>query len=71
MVAFHDDQKKYDSPQMLEKLEKEMIECVELGNEILQMQKEVLSNPRYVRKTSSQNGNDEIDPQHVCELVKT
>lgn len=59
MVVFHDDPEKYDSPQMLAKLEKEMAECAELGKKVLEMEEEVIITPQYIRKATGQNDQDE------------
>jgi len=54
MVIFHDDPEKYDSPEMLAKLEKEMAECAELGKKVLEMEEEVVVSPQYIRKACGQ-----------------
>ncbi|KAG6801106.1 COP9 signalosome complex subunit 3 [Apis laboriosa] len=59
MVVFHDDPEKYNSPQMLAKLEKEMAACMELDKRVLEMEEEVVLTPQYVRKACGQNDQDD------------
>lgn len=59
MVVFHDDPEKYNSPQMLAKLEKEMQTCTELDKRVLEMEEEVVLTPQYVRKACGQNDQDD------------
>ncbi|CAK9806744.1 COP9 signalosome complex subunit 3 [Anthophora plagiata] len=59
MVVFHDDPEKYNSPQMLAKLEKEMATCMELDKRVLEMEEEVVLTPQYVRKACGQNDQDD------------
>lgn len=59
MVVFHDDPEKYNSPQMLAKLEKEMEACMELDKRVLEMEEEVVLTPQYVRKACGQNDQDD------------
>ncbi|KZC13479.1 PREDICTED: COP9 signalosome complex subunit 3 [Dufourea novaeangliae] len=59
MVVFHDDPEKYNSPQMLVKLEKEMAACMELDKRVLEMEEEVVLTPQYVRKACGQNEQDD------------
>lgn len=67
MVVFHDDPEKYNSPQMLAKLEKEMQTCAELDKRVLEMEEEVVLTPQYVRKTCGQNEQDDqtVGPTNV------
>ncbi|KAI4493348.1 hypothetical protein M0802_009408 [Mischocyttarus mexicanus] len=67
MVVFHDDPEKYNSPQMLAKLEKEMQTCAELDKRVLEMEEEVVLTPQYVRKTCGQNEQDDqtVGPANV------
>lgn len=67
MVVFHDDPEKYNSPQMLAKLEKEMQTCAELDKRVLEMEEEVVLTPQYVRKTCGQNDQDDqtVGPTNV------
>jgi len=51
MVVFHDDPEKYNSPNMLCKLEDEMTVCTELDRQIQKMEEEILVNPQYVKKS--------------------
>ncbi|KOX73551.1 COP9 signalosome complex subunit 3 [Melipona quadrifasciata] len=62
MVVFHDDPEKYNSPQMLAKLEKEMAACMELDKRVLEMEEEVVLTPQYVRKACGQNDQDDQTP---------
>ncbi|XP_066588607.1 COP9 signalosome complex subunit 3 [Prorops nasuta] len=62
MVIFHDDPEKYNSPQMLAKLEKEMAACIELDKRVLEMEEEVVVTPQYVRKACGQNDQDDQTP---------
>lgn len=59
MVVFHDDPEKYNSPEMLAKLEKEMAACMELDKQVLEMEEEVVLTPQYVRKACGQNDQDD------------
>ncbi|XP_076682822.1 COP9 signalosome subunit 3 isoform X2 [Andrena cerasifolii] len=59
MVVFHDDPEKYNSPEMLAKLEKEMAACMELDKRVLEMEEEVVLTPQYVRKACGQNEQDD------------
>ncbi|KAG7205429.1 hypothetical protein KM043_007422 [Ampulex compressa] len=59
MVVFHDDPEKYNSPQMLAKLEKEMAACTELDKRVLEMEEEVVLTPQYIRKACGQNDQDD------------
>ncbi|XP_017875016.1 COP9 signalosome complex subunit 3-like [Ceratina calcarata] len=59
MVVFHDDPEKYNSPEMLAKLEKEMAACMELDKRVLEMEEEVVLTPQYVRKACGQNDQDD------------
>ncbi|XP_014215702.1 COP9 signalosome complex subunit 3 [Copidosoma floridanum] len=59
MVIFHDDPEKYDSPEMLAKLENEMAECAELGKKVLEMEEEVVITPQYIRKACGQADQDD------------
>lgn len=59
MVVFHDDPEKYNSPQMLAKLEKEMAACMDLDKRVLEMEEEVVLTPQYVRKACGQNDQDD------------
>lgn len=59
MVVFHDDPEKYNSPQMLAKLEKEMAACAELDKRVQEMEEEVIVTPQYVRKACGQNDQDD------------
>ncbi|XP_053974322.1 COP9 signalosome complex subunit 3 [Hylaeus anthracinus] len=59
MVVFHDDPEKYNSPQMLANLEKEMATCMELDKRVLEMEEEVVLTPQYVRKACGQNDQDD------------
>ncbi|XP_047360513.1 COP9 signalosome complex subunit 3 isoform X2 [Vespa velutina] len=67
MVVFHDDPEKYNSPQMLAKLQKEMQTCAELDKRVLEMEEEVVLTPQYVRKTCGQNDQDDqtVGPTNV------
>ncbi|XP_043251333.1 COP9 signalosome subunit 3 [Colletes latitarsis] len=60
MVVFHDDPEKYNSPQMLAKLEKEMAICMELDKRVLEMEEEVVLTPQYIRKACGQNDQDDL-----------
>ncbi|XP_076238191.1 COP9 signalosome subunit 3 [Calliopsis andreniformis] len=59
MVVFHDDPEKYNSPEMLAKLEKEMAACMELDKRVLEMEEEVVLTPQYVGKACGQNEQDD------------
>ncbi|XP_076172267.1 COP9 signalosome subunit 3 [Ptiloglossa arizonensis] len=59
MVVFHDDPEKYNSPQMLAKLEKEMAACMDLDKQVLEMEEEVVLTSQYVRKACGQNDQDD------------
>lgn len=59
MVVFHDDPEKYNSPQMLAKLEKEMAACMDLDKRVLEMEEEVVLTPQYVRKACGQSDQDD------------
>lgn len=59
MVIFHDDPEKYNSLQMLTKLEKEMATCTELDKKVLEMEDEVVVTPQFVRKLCIQNDMDD------------
>ncbi|XP_046610346.1 COP9 signalosome complex subunit 3 [Neodiprion virginianus] len=59
MVVFHDDPEKYNSPEMLARLEKEMEACTELDKRVLEMEEEVLLAPQYVRKVCCHVDQDE------------
>lgn len=58
MVIFHDDPEKYNSPNMLKKLEDEMAICKELDRKILQMEEDIMVNPQYVKKCCSTQDDD-------------
>ncbi|KAF6202310.1 hypothetical protein GE061_004708 [Apolygus lucorum] len=50
MVVFHDDPEKYNSPDMLCKLEDEMALTIDLDQRLQKMEEEILVNPQYVKK---------------------
>lgn len=50
MVVFHDDPEKYNSPEMLCKLEEEMGLTIDLDQRLQKMEEEILVNPQYVKK---------------------
>lgn len=58
MVIFHDDPEKYNSPNMLKKLEDEMAVCKELDRKIQQMEEDIMVNPQYVKKCCSTQDDD-------------
>ncbi|XP_075224412.1 COP9 signalosome subunit 3 isoform X2 [Lycorma delicatula] len=58
MVIFHDDPEKYNSPDMLQRLEYEMSMCTELDRRIQAMEEEILVNPQFVKKSSGPQEDD-------------
>lgn len=58
MVIFHDDPEKYNSPDMLQRLEYEMSMCTELDRRIQAMEEEILVNPQFVKKSCGTQEDD-------------
>jgi len=50
MVSFHDNPEKYNNPLIMEKLTKEMFECIEMNQNIKEMDKEITTHPHYIQK---------------------
>ncbi|BFZ17392.1 hypothetical protein BsWGS_20431 [Bradybaena similaris] len=58
MVQFHDNPEKYNSPNMLLELDKEMQLCIQLDNKLREMDREIAVNPQYVQKSSGIHEDD-------------
>ncbi|CAG5129749.1 unnamed protein product, partial [Candidula unifasciata] len=58
MVRFHDNPEKYNSPNMLLELDKEMQLCIQLDNQLREMDREIAVNPQYVQKSSGIHEDD-------------
>lgn len=50
MVSFHDNPEKYDNPQIMENLTKQMFACIEMDSNIKKMDKEITTHPHYIQK---------------------
>jgi len=58
MVRFHDNPEKYNSPNMLLELDKEMQLCIQLDSKLKEMDREISVNPQYVQKNSGIHEDD-------------
>lgn len=67
MVIFHDDPEKYNSPDMLQKLEYEMSICAELDRRIQEMEEEILIDSQYIKKSSGTQ-DDDIAPTQTPKM---
>ncbi|XP_039285710.1 LOW QUALITY PROTEIN: COP9 signalosome complex subunit 3 [Nilaparvata lugens] len=67
MVIFHDDPEKYNSPDMLQKLEYEMSICADLDRRIQEMEEEILIDSQYIKKSSGA-ADDDINPSQTPKM---
>ena len=64
MVSFHDNPEKYDNPQIMEHLTRQMFECIQMDANIKEMDKEIATHPHYIQKclnSSVVSGDDSSD----------
>ncbi|XP_059475246.1 COP9 signalosome complex subunit 3 [Neocloeon triangulifer] len=69
MVVFKEDPEKYNSPEMLQRLRKEMTICMELDRKIQAMEEEILVNPQFVKKAGI-GAEEEIPPPATAQTSK-
>jgi hypothetical protein len=50
MISFHDNPEKYDNPQVMENLTKQMFSCIEMDANIKEMDREITTHPHYIQK---------------------
>ncbi|RNA35429.1 COP9 signalosome complex subunit 3 [Brachionus plicatilis] len=63
MVSFHDNPEKYDNPSLTNQLTGEIFGCIDMENNIKQMENEISTHPHYIQKCQANAGTgiDEID----------
>lgn len=50
MVSFHDNPEKYNNPVIMESLMKEMFNCIQMDQNLKNMDKEITTHPHYIQK---------------------
>nr|CAG4640802.1 EOG090X04TU [Eulimnadia texana] len=63
MVSFRDCPDKFNSPQTLHRLQKEISLCMELDAQIQRMEEEICVNPQYVKKASGAIDDEQVPLQ--------
>ena len=62
MVSFHDNPEKYDSVQMMDKLNAEMFSCMNYDKKVKELDKEITVHPHYIQKCMASSGLDDSEP---------
>ena len=64
MVSFHDNPEKYDSVDMMDKLNNEMLNAMNYDRKVKELDKEITVHPHYIQKcmSSATTGLDDSDP---------
>jgi COP9 signalosome complex subunit 3 len=62
MVSFHDNPEKYDTVDLMDKLNTEMFNCMGYDRKVKELDKEITVHPHYIQKCMSSSGMDDTDP---------